>query len=107
MIRRRRWPAIAATAITLVFAMPAPAGAITGAPACPLLPSDNVWHADVSALAVNAKSGQYVASMGSGGSVHADFGSGKWAGGPIGIPFTTVGSGQKKVSVSFKWPNES
>src|SRR5207248_9155000 len=33
--------------------------------------------------------------------LHPDFGSGTYAGGPIGIPYTTVPGDQKKVSVKF------
>jgi hypothetical protein len=36
-----------------------------------------------------------------------DFGSGTWDGGPIGIPYTTVGAGQAKVPVSFDYADES
>jgi hypothetical protein len=39
--------------------------------------------------------------------VHADFGSGTWDGGPIGIPITTVAAGQAKVSVKFQYKSES
>jgi hypothetical protein len=39
--------------------------------------------------------------------VHADFGSGLWEGGPIGIPITTVGAGQAKVRVRFEYADES
>ena len=35
--------------------------------------------------------------MGSGAGIHADFGSGTWEGGPIGIPYTVVPAGQARV----------
>ena len=39
--------------------------------------------------------------------MHADFGSGLWDGGPIGIPYVTVPRGQKRVPVSFDYADES
>src|SRR5438876_10005558 len=39
--------------------------------------------------------------------VHADFGSGTWNGGPIGIPFITVPGTQTKYSASFLYADES
>lgn len=72
-----------------------------------MLPANDVWHANVSHLPVAAKSAAYVKSIGSGSSVHADFGSGTWDGAPIGIPITNVPAGQKKVSVSFQYASES
>ena len=39
--------------------------------------------------------------------MHADFGSGLWDGGPIGIPFVTVGKHQPRVPVSFDYADES
>jgi hypothetical protein len=39
--------------------------------------------------------------------MHADFGSGRYNGGPIGIPFTTVGAGQHRVRVRFDYADES
>ena len=74
---------------------------------CAILPADNVWHADVSRLPVHSKSSAYVASIGKSANVHADFGSGTWDGAPIGIPITTVGAGQAKVSVTFTYKSES
>ena len=37
----------------------------------------------------------------------ADFGSGEWDGGPIGIPYTVVGGGQPEVPVDFDYDDES
>jgi len=81
--------------------------ATTKPAACSVLPSDDVWHADVSHLPLLAKSAAYVKSIGLSSAVHADFGSGTWDGGPIGIPITTVPAGQAKVAVSFQYGDES
>ena len=74
---------------------------------CPAFPADNYWHADVSALPRLANSDTYIASIGASAALKADFGSGLWDGGPIGIPFITVGAGQAKVGVNFDYADES
>jgi len=86
--------------------VPAPPPAGTSLGGCPNLPADDVWHADVSALPVHERSAAYVASIGAGASVKADFGSGLWDGGPIGIPVTYVAGGAP-VPVGFDYADES
>ena len=39
--------------------------------------------------------------------MHADFGSGRYQGAPIGIPFVTVRGSQRNVPVSFEYADES
>jgi hypothetical protein len=80
---------------------------VPGAPACPLTPADSFWHADVSALPVLPQSATWVASIGSTAGLKADFGSGTWNGGPIGIPYTTVPGTQSRVPVTFTYADES
>jgi hypothetical protein len=74
---------------------------------CPIFPSNNIWNTPVDTLPVAANSAQYVNTIGANDNVHADFGSGLWDGGPIGIPFTTVPGSQPKVNVSFYYDDES
>jgi hypothetical protein len=74
---------------------------------CPLFPNDNVWNTPVDTLPVDANSQSYVTTIGSAKGVHADFGSGEWDGGPIGIPYTTVSGSQTKMSVAFDYADES
>ncbi|MDH3753211.1 MAG: hypothetical protein OEU32_04990 [Acidimicrobiia bacterium] len=74
---------------------------------CPLAPADSFWHADVADLALHSRSATFVATIGASAAVHADFGSGLWAGSPIGIPFTTVGAGQPRVPITFEFADES
>lgn len=94
--------------VAAACAPPSPGGPGPGTPGgCPMFPSDSFWHADVSDLPVHPRSSQWVASIGAGAEFHADFGSGTWAGGPIGIPFTTVGAGQPGVQVDFSYGAES
>jgi hypothetical protein len=100
----------APSALAQMAAQPAPSGsgAVPAAGGtCPVFPADNVWHADVSRLPVLGDSATLVASIGTGAAVHADFGSGTWDGGPIGIPVTTVPAGQPGVPVTFQYGSES
>lgn len=92
---------------TTTTSSPGPAGTLPGAPGCPLFPGDSFWHADVSHLALSSRSNAYVATVGAGASLKADFGSGLWAGGPIGIPYVVVPGTQPKVPVAFYYPDES
>jgi hypothetical protein len=82
--------------------------ALPGAPSCPVTPANSYWHAKVSQLPVNKSSATFLATEGAGSPLHADFGSGTWDGGPIGIPYTTVSGTQAKVKITFDGsPGES
>jgi hypothetical protein len=48
-----------------------------------------------------------VRSIGVDDHMHADFGSGLWDGGPIGIPITVVGNKTPRSRVSFEYASES
>ena len=74
---------------------------------CAVFPADNVWNTPVDKLPVDAHSDQYVATIGASQPAHADFGSGLWDGGPIGIPFIDVPGTQPKVNVTFDYNTES
>jgi len=116
----RRLPLLAVVPVAVVLAAascqppppppPPPTTTSTTSPppgTCPYAPADSYWHARVDTLPRAASSDTYVANAGSGSAVHADFGAGLWDGGPIGIPFTTVGAGQAKVPVTFDYADES
>ena len=74
---------------------------------CQVFPADNPWNQQVSGLPAAANSAAIVASIGLGAPVHPDFGSGTYAGGPIGIPVTIVSNATKKVPVTFTYASES
>ena len=95
---------VAVAALTAAAAQGKP---VPGAPSCPMTPSDSFWHADVSALPVHAQSSAWIASVGVTAGLKADFGSGTWNGGPIGIPYTTVPGTLPRVPVSFDYADES
>jgi hypothetical protein len=48
-----------------------------------------------------------IAAIGASSPLHPDFGSGLWAGEPIGIPYNVVGHAQPRVHVSFLYASES
>jgi hypothetical protein len=77
------------------------------APKCPILPKSNHFNKRVDKLPVAADSATLIASIGIDDNVHADFGSGTYNGGPIGIPYTVVKRKQKRVPVSFDYADES
>jgi hypothetical protein len=77
------------------------------APKCPIFPPSSHWNQRVDGLPVHARSRAIVAAVGRDSRAHADFGSGRWDGGPIGIPFVVVGAGQRRVPVRFDYAGES
>ena len=85
----------------------ASASRLPGAPACPVFPSPSPWNQRVDRLPAASDSDRIVASIGVGDRMHADFGSGLWAGGPIGIPVTVVRGTQPKARVAFDYADES
>jgi len=87
-----------------VLAQPQPPPTVAG---CPIFPADNVWNVLVDTLPLDPNSSAYVAAIGAARHVHADFGSGTWDGGPIGIPYVDVPGTQPKVSVTFDYDDES
>jgi hypothetical protein len=93
-----------------VLALALPAALAESAPrlaGCPVFPADNPWNQRVDRLPVHPNSDAIVRSMGADDTLHPDFGSGLWEGGPIGIPFVTVGGARAKVPVSFEYADES
>ena len=74
---------------------------------CPVFPADNHWNLRVDTLPVHPNSDAIVRSIGAGDSMHADFGSGRYEGAPIGIPYVTVPRSQRRVPVSFEYAGES
>lgn len=93
------------------FAAVVPAPLPGGGPTlegCPMYPVDNIWNVRVDNLPVHARSTAWVNSIGRNTGFHMDFGSGTWAGGPIGIPYNAVnGSQVTKYNVNFLWDDES
>ena len=74
---------------------------------CPVLPANNIWNTPIDTLPVLSNSTTMVNTIGANTGFHADFGSGTWNGGPIGIPFVTVPGSQQKYPATFLYADES
>ena len=106
-VGRLRIVAIAVVALGTAGAIAGAAGNPPMLGGCAMLPPDNPWNVRVDTLPVAANSAAVIATIGAGTGLHADFGSGKWDGGPIGIPYTLASASDKKVSVRFDYADES
>jgi hypothetical protein len=108
IVMRRRTAILAAVALAVGATVAEGAGSsrprVGG---CTVFPANNPWNQRVDKLPVAGNSDAIVRSIGVSEGMHADFGSGLYNGGPIGIPYTSVGKGQKKVSVKFGYASES
>ena len=99
--------AVVAAATAALGGASAQALRLPAAPRCPIFPADNPWNQRVDRLPVAKRSAAIVAAIGAGETLHADFGSGLWQGSRIGIPVTVVGSGTRRVRVTFDYADES
>jgi hypothetical protein len=97
----------AAFTLALLAGSSAHAVPLPAARHCAVFPTNNPWNQRVDKLPVAADSAQLVASIGLDAPVHADFGSGEWDGGPIGIPFDVVSRKTRRAHVSFEYADES
>jgi hypothetical protein len=86
---------------TTPTATPSPTAIPPQIAGCDIFPADNVWNIPIDTLPVDAHSVTYVNTIGATASFHADFGSGLFDGGPIGIPFIDVPGSQPKVTIHF------
>src|SRR6266508_1549537 len=104
---RKRMGAALLGFLVATITLPADAIPPPGAQACSVFPSNNVWHADVSRLPVNARSAVWLASMNASSTrLHPDFGP-SGVSMPYGIPYTVVSVSHPKVHVSFLYDDES
>jgi hypothetical protein len=105
---RRALLAAAAGLLLGILLAPATQGSrLPGARGCPVFPQNNHWNLRVDRLPVRPNSDAIVRSIGVDETMHADFGSGLYNGGPIGIPLTIAGKGRRRVPVSFDYASES
>jgi uncharacterized protein (TIGR03437 family) len=68
---------------------------------CKVFPDNNIWNTPIDAMPVDRASETYIQTIGADTVLHADFGSGTFEGGPIGIPFIVVNDSQPKVHINF------
>lgn len=104
--RFRRMLAVTAVSSGLATVLTACGPTVPGTE-CPMFPVNNHWHASVANAPVLTNSTNLVNTVGATKGLKADFGSGLWDGGPIGIPYVVVAPGQPKVEVSFDYADES
>ena len=87
------------------FALVASAYALAAAPSrsapreysCPIFPASSPFNRDISRAPVDPGSASYIAAIGAGLHLHADFGTNP----SYGIPFAVVGPRQPKVPIAF------
>ncbi|HEX4467426.1 MAG TPA: hypothetical protein VH025_09585 [Solirubrobacteraceae bacterium] len=98
--------ALAAAVLSLILPAAAPAAtraaphATAGGPheyGCPLFPAGNALNRDVSRAPVDPRSAQYIASIGTSGHLHPDFGTNP----SYGIPYRVVPATQPRVPIHF------
>ena len=110
MRARRGTAAVVPAALALVLGAAGDAtvaGASSRVGGCPLFPRSSPWHQRVDRLPVLPGSDRMVDAVGRHAPLHADFGAGRYAGGPIGIPYVVVPRGQRRVPVRFAYADES
>jgi hypothetical protein len=83
------------------------AAAVATIAGCPLFPAGFSTNQRVDSLPVAPDSAAIVRSIGLDGSLKADFGSGLWEGGPIGIPYDVVSRRTQRSRVGFDYAEES
>jgi hypothetical protein len=99
--------ALAAGLAALAASASGAAPHLPGAPRCQVFPADNAWNRRVDSLPLAANSDALIRSIGLDAHVHADFGSGRWEGGRIGIPYVVVPGSTPRSRVSFEYADES
>jgi PKD repeat protein len=72
-----------------------------------IFPQDHVWNVPVDNLPVDARSADYVSTIGRTASLHPDFGADLDGTGPFGIPYTIVNNSVTKKAVTFDYEDES
>jgi hypothetical protein len=73
---------------------------------CPVFPPNNIWNLPVDNLGVATQSSTYVNTIGSGITLHPDFGT-VYEGAPDGTPYITVTGTQEKYPATFTYSDQS
>ncbi len=74
---------------------------------CTLTPANSFWRANVTQAPTHTSSSTWINSLGSTRGAKADFGSGLWEGGPIGIPYDVVAGSAPKRTITFDYDEDS
>ena len=94
---------VLAAALMALSAGAADGSPLPGAPACPVLPADNVWNRPVDALPVAPDSDRLIRSIGLDAALHPDFSDA----GRYGIPVNVVTKRTPRSRVRFDYASES
>jgi hypothetical protein len=73
---------------------------------CPVFPSSNIWNMPVDHLPVSPNSSTYINTIGSGVTLHPDFGT-VYDGEPNGIPYISVPGTQTLYPATFTYQDQS
>ncbi len=98
---------VAAIASIVLAASISHGSRLPSAKSCPMFPRSSHWNKRVDRLPVHANSAAIVRSIGRDENLHPDFGSGRYEGAPIGIPYRTVGRGARRARFDFEYADES
>lgn len=105
MLRRSIW--IVSLLLLTVSSSATLAHPIPEAPECQIFPPDNAWNVPVDDLPIAENSDAIIQSIGLNKGLHADFGSGTYAGERIGIPITFANSDTPRKKITFYHQDES
>lgn len=85
----------------------APVGTVLPGTRCPAFPADNVWNTPITGLPVDARSAQWLKSMGARTTyLHPDYGPGGGAS-PYGIPWQITAPHPRLTKVRFVYSDQS
>src|SRR3954452_23403262 len=81
--------------------------AVAAIAGCPIFPASSPWNQRVDGEPVRPGSDAMVRAIGLDGTVHPDFGSGRYQGTRIGIPYQVVARHHKRSRVRFQYASEA
>jgi PKD repeat protein len=93
--------------ILLILILVFPQAQATAIGGVQIFPQDHVWNVPIDTLPVDARSADYVKSIGISTSLHPDFGANLDDTGPFGIPYNVVNNTVTKKTVTFDYADES
>src|SRR5438128_10350021 len=100
---RRARAVVAAALLLAAQSRPVAASAMPGAPNCPILPNDDVWHSNIQQMPVHPLSDTWLANMGGPARLlHPDFGAY-----PYGYQLQVVDSATPTTRLTFTYADES
>src|SRR5438128_11860543 len=100
---RRARAVVAAALLLAAQSRPVAASAMPGAPNCPILPNDDVWHSNIQQMPVHPLSDTWLANMGGPTHLlHPDFGAY-----PYGYQLQVVDATTPTTRLTFTYADES